>query len=48
MGRQPVQQMVRQAWLMAAATLPGRKGHEIYYEPVPQWSTGMGGIAIVD
>jgi 2'-aminobiphenyl-2,3-diol 1,2-dioxygenase large subunit len=36
------------AWLMAAATLPGRKGQEIYYEPVPQWSTGMGGIAIVD
>jgi len=34
------------AWLMAAATLPGRKGSEIYYEPMPTWLTGMAGIAI--
>nr|ADC31796.1 CarBb [Sphingomonas sp. XLDN2-5] len=34
-------------WVMAAATLPGRRAEKIYYEPMPQWMTGMGGIAIV-
>jgi hypothetical protein len=33
-------------WLMAAATLPGRTGEQIYYEPIPQWLTGVGGIAL--
>jgi 2'-aminobiphenyl-2,3-diol 1,2-dioxygenase large subunit len=33
-------------WLMAAATLPGRSGTAVYYEPMPEWLTGMGGVAI--
>ena len=33
-------------WIMAAATLPGRTGERIYYEPIPQWLTGVGGIAL--
>jgi 2'-aminobiphenyl-2,3-diol 1,2-dioxygenase large subunit len=33
-------------WIMAAATLPGKKGHQIYYEAMPQWFTGMGGVAL--
>jgi AmmeMemoRadiSam system protein B len=35
------------AWLMASATLPGKSGEAVYYVPVPKWSTGMGGMAIV-
>lgn len=35
------------SWLMAAATLPGTRGEEIYYVPMNKWSTGMGGLAIV-
>ena len=34
------------AWIMAGATLPGVKGDEVYYEPVAQWGTGFGGLAI--
>ena len=34
------------AWLAAAATMPGKGGTELYYEPMPEWLTGMGGIAI--
>lgn len=34
------------AWIMAGATLPDRKGEEIYYEPIAPWSTGLGGLAI--
>ncbi|MDR3468581.1 MAG: hypothetical protein P4M07_21840 [Xanthobacteraceae bacterium] len=33
-------------WLIAAATVPGRSGEIIYYEPIPEWFTGMGGIAL--
>lgn len=33
-------------WVMAAAAAPGRKAELIYYEPMPQWMTGMGGIAL--
>ena len=33
-------------WLMAAATMPGRAGVEVFYEPTPEWLTGMGGMAI--
>jgi len=34
------------AWLAAAATVPGRPGTAVYYEPMPEWLTGMGGVAI--
>jgi aromatic ring-opening dioxygenase catalytic subunit (LigB family) len=34
-------------WVMMAATLPGQRGETIYYEEIPEWVTGMGGIAIV-
>jgi len=33
-------------WMMMAATVPGRKGETIYYEAIPEWFTGMGGIAM--
>jgi aromatic ring-opening dioxygenase catalytic subunit (LigB family) len=34
-------------WVMMAATLPGQRGETIYYEEIPEWVTGMGGIALV-
>ena len=33
-------------WMMTAATCPGAPGEEIYYEAMPEWFTGMGGIAL--
>jgi 2'-aminobiphenyl-2,3-diol 1,2-dioxygenase, large subunit len=33
-------------WLIAAATVPGRNGEIVYYEPIPEWFTGMGGIVL--
>lgn len=33
-------------WMMAAATCPGAPSEEIYYEAMPEWFTGMGGIAL--
>jgi hypothetical protein len=33
-------------WMFAAATLPLAQGEEIFYEPMPEWITGMGGIAL--
>jgi 2'-aminobiphenyl-2,3-diol 1,2-dioxygenase, large subunit len=33
-------------WIFAAATLPEGRGEEIFYEPMPEWITGMGGIAL--
>jgi 2'-aminobiphenyl-2,3-diol 1,2-dioxygenase, large subunit len=35
------------AWLMAAATMPGAQGEQVYYVPVEKWGCGMGGLAIV-
>jgi len=32
-------------WILAAAAVPGRRARQIYYEPMPHWMTGMGGIA---
>nr|BAH60862.1 large subunit of meta-cleavage enzyme [carbazole-degrading bacterium OC13S] len=31
-------------WLMMAATVSGAKGEAVYYEPMPEWMTGMGGV----
>ncbi len=33
-------------WIFAAGCLPGRTGERIYYEPIPEWLTGMGGVAL--
>ena len=33
-------------WIFAAATVPHARGEEIFYEPMPEWITGMGGIAL--
>ena len=33
-------------WNFAAATVPHARGEEIFDEPMPEWSTGMGGIAL--
>lgn len=34
-------------WVMMAATLPGQRGEVVYYESIPEWISGMGGIALV-
>jgi len=28
-------------WIFAAATVPQARGEEIFYEPMPEWITGM-------
>lgn len=33
-------------WIMMAAMVAGHKGETIYYEAIPEWSTGMGGVAM--
>jgi hypothetical protein len=33
-------------WIFAAATVPQSRGEEIFYEPMPEWITGLGGIAL--
>ena len=33
-------------WVMMAATLPGCTGEQVYYEALPEWVTGMGGIEL--
>ncbi|HMO75277.1 MAG TPA: hypothetical protein PKD99_05480 [Sphingopyxis sp.] len=33
-------------WLMMAGTMPGATGERVYYEPIPEWVTGMGGIEL--
>jgi aromatic ring-opening dioxygenase catalytic subunit (LigB family) len=32
-------------WLFAAGTVAGASGEMVFYEPMPEWITGMGGIA---
>jgi len=33
-------------WMMMAAMVPGTGGEKLYYEPMPAWQTGMGGLAM--
>jgi len=33
-------------WLILAAAMPGTLGRIAYYEPVPEWMTGMGGVVL--
>lgn len=34
------------AWLFMAGALPGARGEKLFYEPVPEWISGMGGVAL--
>lgn len=34
------------AWLFMAGALPGARGDKLFYEPVPEWISGMGGVAL--
>lgn len=33
-------------WIVMAAMVPESRGRKIYYEPMPEWATGMGGLAM--
>lgn len=33
-------------WMMMSAMVPDRKGNKVYYEPMPEWMTGIGGVAM--
>ena len=33
-------------WLLAAGAAPGWRGEVVYYEPMPEWFTGMGGMEL--
>ena len=33
-------------WLMMAEIIPGARGEKIYYEPMPAWQTGLGGVSM--
>jgi aromatic ring-opening dioxygenase catalytic subunit (LigB family) len=35
------------AWLFMAGALAGARGECLFYEPIPQWITGMGGLALM-
>lgn len=34
------------AWIALAGAMPGRRGECLFYEAVPEWASGMGGIAL--
>lgn len=34
-------------WLVMAATVPGKKGRQLFYEPVYPWKTGCGAVEII-
>lgn len=33
-------------WMMAAVAAGEPKGERVFYEPIPQWQTGMGGVSL--
>jgi aromatic ring-opening dioxygenase catalytic subunit (LigB family) len=35
------------AWLFMAGALPGVRGEKLYYEPIPEWISGMGGVSLI-
>jgi aromatic ring-opening dioxygenase catalytic subunit (LigB family) len=35
------------AWLFMAGSLPGVRGEKLYYEPIPEWISGMGGVSLI-
>ncbi|WP_421730085.1 hypothetical protein [Brevundimonas sp.] len=34
------------AWIVLAGAMPGNRGELVFYEPIPQWASGMGGLAL--
>jgi 2'-aminobiphenyl-2,3-diol 1,2-dioxygenase, large subunit len=34
------------SWLLMAATVPDARAEVVYYEPMPSWMTGMGGVVM--
>ncbi len=34
------------AWILMAGCLPGVRGEHIYYEPISEWITDLGGLAL--
>jgi hypothetical protein len=34
------------AWLFMAGAAPKAKGEKLYYEPIPEWISGMGGVSL--
>jgi AmmeMemoRadiSam system protein B len=34
------------SWLLMAAAVPGARAEVVYYEPMPSWMTGMGGVVM--
>jgi 2'-aminobiphenyl-2,3-diol 1,2-dioxygenase large subunit len=34
------------SWLLMAAAVPGAHAQVVYYEPMPSWMTGMGGVVM--
>lgn len=34
------------AWITLAGAVPGARGERLYYEPMPSWASGMGGVAL--
>lgn len=35
------------AWLFMAGALPGARGEKLFYEPIPEWISGMGAVALL-
>ena len=34
------------AWITLAGAVPGACGERLYYEAMPSWASGMGGVAL--
>ena len=34
------------AWITLAGAVSGARGERLYYEPMPSWASGMGGVAL--
>ena len=34
------------AWIVLAAAMPSARGECLFYEPIPQWATGMAGVEL--
>lgn len=35
------------AWLFMAGAVPQARGEKLYYEPIPAWISGMGGVSLI-
>ena len=34
------------AWITLAGAVSGARGERLYYEPMPSWASGMGGVVL--